>query len=176
MVWNASLPADSSKIRLSAGYIRNNFAAIQSVLTASNLTSAIAYIPPTHPIFFYSDTAPSGWTATGIGADSLLGIKGGSVFVTGGTQAGTWQQQDVDGVSGKGLNVNQMPAHTHTFLVNTVESGFAIFGGANQIGASPQATSSTGSSAGTGGTSLAHNHGNLWRPAASVGIFCSKNA
>jgi hypothetical protein len=43
-------------------------------------------------MWFYTNVAPAGWTATGVGMDSLLAISGGGsqYSVAGGNQAGTW--------------------------------------------------------------------------------------
>jgi|WetSurMetagenome_2_1015567.scaffolds.fasta_scaffold578001_2 hypothetical protein len=92
MVWAVNLPDDASKIRLSAGYIRQNNAALQSVLTSANLLGATPYIPATHPMYFYSDTAPTGWTILAAPADCLLALKGGASAynVAGGAAVGTW--------------------------------------------------------------------------------------
>lgn len=92
MAWAPTLPLDTSKIRLSAGYIRNNNTALQTGLSASTLNAAVAYIPNTHAVFFYADTAPTGWTIVGSTTDCLLALKGGSSAynVTGGQVVGTW--------------------------------------------------------------------------------------
>lgn len=96
MSWNAALPADTSKIRLSAGYLRDNEVAIQDVISASSLNGNLPYLPyfntPNEAaIWVYLDIAPSGWQIVGTPpGDCLLGFKGGPVYTTGKTVAGTW--------------------------------------------------------------------------------------
>lgn len=92
MAWQAGLPLDNTKVRLIPDIIRQNNAAIQGVLTASNLLGPIPYIPNSHPMYFYADTAPAGWTIVAAPADCLLALKGGAsqYNVAGGALVGTW--------------------------------------------------------------------------------------
>lgn len=169
MAWAVALPDDTSKIRLSAGYIRNNNAAIQGVLTAANLLGPTPYIPDMFPMYFYSDTPPTGWTIYAAIGDCLLAIKdiaggGGAYDVAGGTLVGVWTGP------AHTLTIPEMPAHTHSF---------SVYGGA---GSNPHAQGNAGpvintpatSSTGGGG---AHQHDwLLTRPKAALGILCTKDA
>ncbi len=118
MSWNASLPANSSLIRLSAGYIRNNESAVQSVLTQTNLENNTPFIPTGYPVYFYSDIAPTGWTLFGGVTDALLALKGGTSAynVTGGQVVGTWNGPDeVTGSQFNGIGqVNSLGVYHHT--------------------------------------------------------------
>jgi len=153
MSWNAALPANNSLIRLSAGYIRNNQSAMQSVLSATNLTSAISYIPDTAPIWFYTNAAPAGWTATGVGGDSLLAIVGGGVYITGGSQIGTWL-----GPGYSLLNSDMQSFGPNSGLPRNYVQQF-----------SPDTTYDNT-------PPTAHHHDwTTTRPMASTGILCTKN-
>lgn len=94
--WNSGLPADTSKIRLSAAMLRNNELSMQNVISLSSLTADLPYLPyatsPTPaPIWVYLDIAPTGWLIMGVPpTDSLLAVKGGPTYITGGTTVGTW--------------------------------------------------------------------------------------
>lgn len=133
--------------------------------------------------WFYQATAPMFWSSIGTG-DTILAVAGGSQAynVTAGNVSGTWQQGDVGGVPGTGLTVAQMPAHGHSIRVRD-DSGFNSNDNVRSANASSANSKtitapigSSGSSSGTGGTSQAHNHGNVWRPMASVGIICQKTS
>lgn len=72
-------------------------------------------LPSGTKCWFYQNVAPLGWTIDASVADRLIGVKGGSgaYNVNGGNLSGTWQQSDVGGVAGQGLNVQQIPNHRH---------------------------------------------------------------
>lgn len=78
MVWDPSLPQDTSKIRLSAGYIRSNWAALNSGL-GSDVNLGIA---SGTKMFFYQDTAPTGWTIVATAKDALLAVKADTTTYT----------------------------------------------------------------------------------------------
>jgi hypothetical protein len=63
-------------------------------------------------IFFYQNTAPTGWTIDATAADGLLAVKGGSAAynISGGAQAGTWTQP---------THTHTQPTHTHTQPTHT---------------------------------------------------------
>lgn len=67
--------------------------------------------------WFHQAIAPLGWTIdTGFGDRVMVtsgGASGTPYDVAGGTAAGTWQQGDVSGIPGNGLNVTQIPNHRH---------------------------------------------------------------
>lgn len=154
MTWSVNLPADLSKIRLSAGYIRGNNLAIQNVLSSSSLLGNFALFPfstsPTPaPIFFYLDAAPSGWVIMAIPpTDALLAVKGGPVYVTGGTTVGTWVGP------GHAIITTEVPRGN----TGAVTSYLAF---------DPNSKPNI--------PAVAHSHDwTTTRPMASVGIFCVK--
>jgi len=137
-------------------------------------------IPAATKMWFYADSAPTGWTIDGTPSDELLGIKGGATYTTGGVQAGTWTQPNhAHTTPDHSLTAAENGAHTHTFQVARDNTG----SGPNRASASNNAyeSSDTTESSGSGD---AHNHGNTgnsatantWRPLARVGIICSKDA
>jgi hypothetical protein len=114
-------------------------------------------------LWFYQNVAPTGWTLDAACADSVLACKGGSTYVTGGAQAGTWTQPSHT------LDITQIPSHNHTVPITALALTGPHPSDPYQIswsGAYP--TSYVG-----GG--LPHNHGTAWRPLAQVGIICTKN-
>ena len=117
-------------------------------------------------MWFFQNTAPTGWTIDSTPADSLLAVKGGSgaFNVNGGTEAGTWQIPDTEGHV---LTIAEMPSHTHT------ESGWSTESGYAGPGSGAPATVTTGATGGGG----AHTHTQVdtWRPLAQVGIICEKD-
>jgi len=117
-------------------------------------------------MWFFQNTAPTGWTIDSTPADSLLAVKGGSgaFNVNGGTKAGTWQIPDT---KGHVLTIAEMPSHTHT------ETGWSTAAGYMGPGDGAPATVNTGATGGGG----AHTHTQVdtWRPLAQVGIICEKD-
>jgi len=65
------------------------------------------FIPAGTKMYFYQNTAPTGWTIDETPADAVLAVKGGSnaYNVDGGNQAGTWTQPN---------HTHTGPSHTHT--------------------------------------------------------------
>ncbi|MDB4726203.1 hypothetical protein OAF54_02110 [bacterium] len=169
MTWRPTEPAGSTSIPIGAQYIRENWVQIAAVLTTTRLTAGTEipdFVPSGEAIWFYADSAPTGYTIVSGSSDELLAVKGGSTYTTGGAQAGTWQQTDVT------LTAAQIPPHTHTvpFPVQANSgSGPAIY--VNNDGENV-----TGSAVTSGGSASAHNHGATWRPLARVGLVCSKDA
>lgn len=114
--------------------------------------------------------SPTYWQIVPNTGDSLLGVRGGSTYVTGGVQAGTWTQANHT------LTIAEMPAHQH-FIHKTKEPT----GSSNNLGPArgkdPEDSSTIAFrfalSEPTGGSGP-HNHGDTWRPMASVGIVCEK--
>lgn len=134
--------------------------------------------------WFFANVAPLGWVIIPNTGDKILGCSyvASPAFpgyptelykgVPGLNIAGDWQQEDVDGVPGRGLSVPQIPAHTHTIKIykssNTISNIPHISSTAsNDIGPASPVTDSTG-----GGQP--HNHGATWRPLALVGIVATK--
>lgn len=163
MSFNAALPADNSKLRLSAAYIRNNFTALQAAL-GDNLTGFAAGTK----LWFYQDSAPVGWSIVDNIGDSLISVKGGDLgYGSGGTLAGTWQTPYHT------LTEVEMPRHSHGFRLASPnypiqDARYPGYGAANPNVAGYTTTESTGGS-------LPHSHGDTWRPKAAVGIICIKD-
>lgn len=138
-------------------------------------------------MWFYADVAPIYWTIQpGLG-NRVLAVKGGSQAYANFGLQGTWQQTDAV------LNVQQIPAHSH--IMDTTNS--ALSGGSSTkvavgLNGGPHLryvpsfpTGGIGSSVNTSSgndnapnntlpAAQGHNHGQLWRPAANVGIICQK--
>lgn len=134
--------------------------------------------------YFYMSSAPLTWTIVPNSGNKLLAIADntGNLYSGGGggTFQGTWQQTDTI------LNIEQIPAHTHSAIVYKNHSGtLAGLFSANQLEtnkniANTHATGGAGStisnSTDPSGATLGHNHGSAWRPAAAVGILCKKTS
>lgn len=153
MSWNVALPANSSQIALSAGYLRTNNTGLQTGLTASTLNGGYPLIPTGGPVamYFYANAAPSGWTYVNTITDRLLALKDAAVtdYATGGTVGGTWDTGAYQ------LVYTDIP---------TV------------IGGIPTTQAFTASPS----TAVTNNpHVHTWsttRPRATVGILCTKDA
>ncbi len=137
-------------------------------------------IPAATKMWFYADTAPTGWTIDATPSDELLAVKGGSTYATGGAQAGTWSQPNHTHTTGDvTLSISEMPAHTHDNIRQAVSDS----GGTSSVAAAVAPNDADTLTNSTGGDT-AHNHGatgngataNTWRPSARVGIICSKDA
>lgn len=166
MAWRVSEPQTSTEVPTGATYIADNFGKIEDVLGATRLAAGTAFpdpIPAGTKMWFYADTAPTGWTLDATPSDELLAIKGGTTYTTGGATAGTWTQPT------HALTVAETPAHTHasTLAVSANSGSGASFWCHNS------ATLTSGSVLGGSATGTAHNHGTTYRPKARVGIICS---
>lgn len=117
--------------------------------------------------WFYLNTAPPGWKALSTGADTVLGVSGGSgdYNVNGGNpdSSATWT---IDGLSSANSG-----AHTHTYsgTTSTKDAFDSNEAGVNAgVGAHSHTYSGT-----TSGVSTQHSHtisqNGSWRPKASVG-------
>ena len=117
--------------------------------------------------WFYNNVAPSGWTIVpGVG-DALLGVLGGGIYINAGVGFdGDWQQTDHT------LTVNEIPSHSHRIPAGKDSSGSSGTRYARR--ATDLDTDTTITSASEGG-GVGHNHGDTWRPKATVGIICSKD-
>lgn len=142
-------------------------------------------LPTGTKMWFYQNTAPSGWVIDATPADAILAVKGGSnaYNTTGGTQAGTWTQPTHLHTTGDhtlSAAESGLPAHVH-YVYGTgthpeMYGGGGFAGDGNTTGANTQANSAQAAS-------QAHNHGNTgssntantWRPLAQVGIICTKS-
>jgi len=143
-------------------------------------------VPSGSKVWFYQNTAPSGWVIDATPADAILAVKGGSAAynTTGGTQAGTWTQPTHLHTTGDhtlSAAESGLPAHTHDYTINyynkefiSSDNWYALFG---------RQTTGTTSANVAANASQAHNHGNTgssntantWRPLAQVGIICTKS-
>lgn len=152
--------ADSSAVTTSLDYKVNNF------------------IKADRKLWFYEDTAPTGWTIVAAAADALLAVKGGSQAynATGGTQQGTWTQNHIHA---KGTY--SLADHLHGInQVGTLDGTPLTVGGSlykipyftaadlNSTNSSPTLTALSGGSSATPTEAT-------WRPLAQVGIICSKD-
>lgn len=139
-------------------------------------------VPRGTKMWFYQNAESiPGWSIFSE-TDCLLAVKGGSDYVQGGTIGGSWQQHGVNGGNpGGGLTIDQMPSHTHQYRF--AESS----GGIGQKSYKPPVENErdnvrTGITLARGGThpsnpsqSMPHNHGDIWRPRAAVGVILQKN-
>lgn len=142
-------------------------------------------------MWFYQATAPLGWQIVAGTGDRVLGtvLAGGQPYQYNafGLQ-GSWQQQDVSGITGNGLTVTQIPNHQHwaQFGQNQSNSNARFIHGASQLPSSNNPRYGTqvvlGVVNGAGdipshdafGACDPHSHGFTWRPEGAVGIICEK--
>jgi len=169
MAWVAAQPAGSTTLPNGAEYIRNNNSAVQVVLTAARLAAGtvIPSIFVTGGVvksWFYSATAPTNWTEVALLGDTLLAIKGGTTYTTGGATAGTWTQPDHK------LLTAEMPKHAHEYGAYTDMT--AGPGGRISLSLVGVLTARKSTEVGADGN---HHHGDTYRPAARVGLVCSLN-
>lgn len=110
--------------------------------------------------------SPAYWQIVPNTGDTLLAVRGGTTYTTGGgATQGTWQQ------TGYVLTTDQMPNHAHTFPVYTSDTKrISTKVSSVSDGSVTQMTAVTSYIGGN----QPHNHGNTWRPSASVGIICQK--
>ena len=128
----------------------------------------------THKILVYRNDAETGWAIDSTETDTVIALKGGSTYTTGGATAGSWTLPDHT------LVTTELPAHTHgasgshTHPVMAYLSGGSGNGvmrvttrtsGLSHSGAATAGGSHTHTSVGSDG---AHNHGATYRPAAVV--------
>jgi len=132
-------------------------------------------------LWIYRNAAMSGWAVDSGVTDTVLALKGGSVYTTGGASAGTWTQPDHT------LTESEMPEHHHSLQSDDQYSNDAVGMGYSNAGngvagcdriemgafyefdyADHQLVMDTGGSG-------AHNHGTTYRPLAQVGIIATKN-
>jgi len=167
--WRASEPGDTTDVPVGADYIRENNDQVELVCGATRLADGTPipdYIPVggTSAMWFYLDAQPVGWTEVLILGDTLLAIKGGATYTTGGAAAGDWTLPDHT------LIEAEIPAHIHTYSSPDGPEG------KRRTGDQPCVTSrTTGTATGSTGGGGSHSHGSTYRPAARVGIICTKD-
>ena len=137
---------------------------------------AIGFLKDTQ-MWFYMNDAPNGvapifWESITGSGGNLLAVRGGSTYVTGGANSGTWQQ------TGAGLTAAQNGPHFHVIEQGrlTAEDDTSASPTYPRLGKDIATLSSPAQKALTNasGTGALHNHGNTWRPLASVGLLCKK--
>jgi len=150
--------------------------------------SQVGFVKGTR-MWFYQPNAPVGWSIVPDTGDKLVACQDASNNYNGvasaGTSGGQWQQGDVDGVTGKGLNLNQIPNHYHGVGASLGSLDFghsanARYGNTNTAsflskGITGATTSPTANPTWNAGSCGPHNHGDSWRPLANVGIICNKD-
>lgn len=147
------------------------------------ITSAgkILSFPSGTKMWFYQNTAPTGWTYDSTPADAVLSVKGGTAAynAAGGTKAGTWALTGLN-TGDVTLSAAQsgVPAHHHhiTGEGNTASNTptYLTTGHSTVTSASFQ----TGNND-TAAAASPHAHtiaaADTWRPAAQIGIICTKD-
>jgi len=140
------------------------------VYHAGNLADPPPEIPAGSKMWFYQDSAPLGWTLDSTPSDSILAVKGGSTYNTGGASAGSWIVSGIvtdsesshrhTGPSHKhttaavSLTIAQMPAHTHKLNSSNWQNGNGESG--DQVRTNGTVNGITTTSVGSGS---AHTHG-----------------
>lgn len=136
--------------------------------TGTDISSMTAIpIPSTTKMYFYENTAPTGWTIDGAVADKVLAVKGGAQAynAAGGTMAGTWTNPSHT------LTAAQTPSHRHTAGHCTATQD-EMYGCGGFAGTGTGAVSYTGYIGSGGG----HSHGSTtFRPYAALGIIATKD-
>jgi len=147
----------------------NGSVLVDDSIPSAKIVSTDRAIPSGTKIWFYADSAPTGWTIDATPSDRILAVKGGSTYVTGGVQVGSWTVS--------GISTANESSHTHLVSGSTdiFNTGLDDQGsGSNTVTPSHVHTLSITSQAGS-----AHNHivnqDGTWRPSANVGIICTKD-
>jgi hypothetical protein len=125
--------------------------------------AAVGFVAGTR-MWFYSATAPAGWTILDNTSGALLAVKG-TTYTAPGSIQGTWQQ------TSHTLTLAQIPSHKHDVdgTGATSGSGNVVRGYRADLNQDLRGWSTALAGGGQG-----HNHGNTWRPLAHVGILCEK--
>lgn len=157
---------------------------VAGVATNYQVTFGSVGFPRGTRMWFYNNLPPApNWSIVPNTGGNLLAAQDSSTTyagnITAGNFAGDWQQNNAT------LSIDQIPAHTHSFLVYTSdEKGNRSF----KIGSTNRSTSNTVNTNYTGGNASTvhdspvpqqgtngHNHGNSWRPMANVGVIGNKD-
>lgn len=119
--------------------------------------------------WFYQSTAPNGWIIKDQSSGTLLAIQGATATegYNGSIPSvqGTWQQANHT------LTLQQMPQHRHGVDGTRASTGSGNIVRGYRNGGEDYTDFFTKNEGG----SQPHNHGNTWRPLASVGILCEKS-
>lgn len=145
-------------------------------------------------IWVYRNSAMNGWVVDSSITDKLLGVKGGSTFVTGGTTAGTWS---ISGISHSHTVNSHSHTHNHQWYnrqeTNDDDRSFDVNGSGKDFDAGSKSgagyhgipdawnfanywigsdfyTNNDSTTASPGTDSQGSGDGN-WRPAAAVGTL-----
>jgi hypothetical protein len=189
--------------RIDASYINNIQDAIEALEAKIGINSDTTntldykirnffdrYTP--RKVYFYNDTAPTNWsTVSGVG-DSILGVKGGATFSTGGSKQGTWTITGWDNdththpwyyQTGAGLGYTYTFGGTLTAMTsytNVGENGVGNIIGVeidNYPARGPSSaqtyvmTPTTGDYMYVLNDIHTHTHAGTWRPAGAIGIL-----
>jgi len=125
-------------------------------------------IPQGSVMWVYADSAPAGWSLYASSGDTLLAVKGGATYVTGGTTAGDFTLP---------AHQHTMQNHTHTASgttdVPTTWTSSYDAGSVNNMAYHTHTVSATtgGPSTNTTGAGGAVTG---FRPRARVGILCTR--
>jgi len=191
LVWDTTGATDILKrYTVAAGWVELFSCNITTgaVVPYKNGSEVTDSVPTGTKMWFYQNTAPTGWTIDATPADAVLAVKGGSQAfnANGGTQAGTWTQPNHTHTTGDvTLTAAQsgLPAHTHNILNGQQGTGAQpnVRAYLEGLGTHPEAGYIVANAAANAAS--AHNHGatgngataNTWRPLAQLGIICTKD-
>jgi hypothetical protein len=187
--------------RIDASYINNIQDAVEALEAKVGINSDTTntldyklrnffdrYTPRT--LYFYNDTAPTNWSVVAGVGDSVLGVKGGATYATGGAKSGTWTITGWDNdihthpwyYQDGGLGYTYNVADTLTAMTSYTNVGESMPGNiiGVEIGNYPayQPSSaytevmepSTGNYMYTIDDTHTHTHAGTWRPEGSIGI------
>lgn len=168
-------------------YIDDSGNVVQITADGALKVVAATVFPAGTKMYFYQDSAPTGWTYDSAVTDRCLGVKGGSAAynVAGGNQAGAWTHTHGVGshthtYSGTpSVTVNSESAHTHTVSQNLYGLGTGDTsvdtGATTGVGSSHTHTATSSVSGTTGGGSGTSDANTTFRPYAAVGIIATKD-
>ncbi|MBW1996367.1 MAG: hypothetical protein JRJ29_00240 [Deltaproteobacteria bacterium] len=160
----AKVGIDSSSVDTSIDYKVNNF-----------------FVENTRVVYLYENTAPTGWSTTGLPTDRVLAVKGGThdYNVNGGNEAGSWQ---VDGLStGNDSHKHQWYEYAGPSDADETWDSSGTQVAIDKSAKNPKGILVSGDTEGKLNfdaytSTETHNHSvssdSSWRPYAAVGILC----